>query len=176
MVKVGDWSYPIYLWYWPLIVFAAVLSFEPALASYHWVERPLRSMISRSRPRFAGLVAAIVLPPFVLAGTLGFGASAQWWMTPPTESTSSQDDHVAMSCGCTDQPFGPILCLGGGERSNETVLLAGDSQAYLCADDVINSSALLGMSTIVSSRSGCPFSSLAATDIDSYSCPKIQNQ
>src|SRR5437588_603692 len=52
MVKVGDWSYSIYLWHWPCIVFAVVLwptashagaiaagvSLVPALASYAFVE------------------------------------------------------------------------------------------------------------------------------------------
>ena len=56
MVEVGDYSYSIYLWHWPFIVFAtllwpdtsyapvaaAALSLAPALASYRWVEQPIR--------------------------------------------------------------------------------------------------------------------------------------
>jgi hypothetical protein len=81
-----------------------------------------------------------------------------------------------MSRGCTDQPFNPALCYWGVEGSNGTVLLAGDSQAYSYADGVIDASAILGMGTVVSSRSGCPLSIFAASDVDSYSCPAIQTQ
>lgn len=188
LVKVGDWSYSIYLWHWPFIVFATViwpgnflavlsattLSFIPALASYYWVEQPLRTFVPKSSLRFTGFVTATVLSPVVIAGALVLGANAQWWLTWPTESSSSQNDHVAMSRGCTDQPFDPVLCQWGDERSEGTVFLVGDSQAYSYADGVIEAATLLGMRTVVSSRSGCPFSTLAATDANSYSCPAIQ--
>jgi peptidoglycan/LPS O-acetylase OafA/YrhL len=58
MVAIGLISYPLYLWHWPLIVFGRVLSDGPipplamigilalsfllALATYQWVEKPIR--------------------------------------------------------------------------------------------------------------------------------------
>ena len=85
MVKVGDWSYSIYLWHWPFISFAlylgltntpwlvvvAVASLLPAIASYYWVETPLR-ILRVSRPsRMLALVLAVVGVPLVIAATLG---------------------------------------------------------------------------------------------------------
>jgi len=190
MVKIGDWSYSIYLWHWPFIVFtvvlfpdsaiavvvAAAISFAPAIASYHCVEKPLRVFTPRSHPRFVGFVSVTFLLPVTLSGFLLIGASTSWWITWPAQSTSTQADHVAMSRGCTDQPFDPALCRWEADGSNGTVFLVGDSQAYSYADGVIEASALNGMSAVVSSRSGCPLSTLAATDADSFSCPSIQEQ
>jgi len=58
MVAIGLISYPLYLWHWPLIVFGRILSDRPvrplvmmgivalsfplALATYRWVEKPIR--------------------------------------------------------------------------------------------------------------------------------------
>jgi peptidoglycan/LPS O-acetylase OafA/YrhL len=87
LVAIGDWSYSIYLWHWPLIVFAttfgwnrtaaAALSFLPAIASFKWVERPLRSL-QLPRRRFALLVAAVVMSPMIVDGALGAVAADVW--------------------------------------------------------------------------------------------------
>jgi hypothetical protein len=91
-VKVGDWSYSIYLWHWPLRVFAVYLwpqvpfaavvavapSILPAVISYRWVEQPLRQLPPLTRPRTVALVAAVVCPAILLAATLGFAANAYW--------------------------------------------------------------------------------------------------
>jgi peptidoglycan/LPS O-acetylase OafA/YrhL len=98
MVKVGDWSYSIYLWHWPFIVFAALLwpgssdalliaaalSFAPALASYKWVEQPIRTWPRLTKPRLATLVAAVVLSPILVAGAMGSIATHYW--TPRYDS------------------------------------------------------------------------------------------
>jgi peptidoglycan/LPS O-acetylase OafA/YrhL len=92
MVKIGDWSYSIYLWHWPLITFAfylwprvpfpgvlaAALSILPALASYQWIEQPSRRLPPLTRPRTLALVGAVVSPPILLAATLGFAANEYW--------------------------------------------------------------------------------------------------
>jgi peptidoglycan/LPS O-acetylase OafA/YrhL len=92
MVKIGDWSYSIYLWHWPLKVFAvclwpqvpfaavlaATLSILPAVASYRWVEQPLRRLPPLTRPRTLALVGAVVCPAILLAETLGFAANDYW--------------------------------------------------------------------------------------------------
>ena len=87
LVRIGDWSYSIYLWHWPLIVFAttfgwnrtaaAALSFLPAVASFRWVERPLRSL-QLPRRRFALLVAAVVMSPLIVDGAVGAVAADVW--------------------------------------------------------------------------------------------------
>jgi peptidoglycan/LPS O-acetylase OafA/YrhL len=92
MVSLGNWSYSIYLWHWPMIVFAkhlwpdvpfaaplaAVLSIVPAVASYRWIEQPFRRLPTRGGRRTAAVVAAVVLPPIVLAATLNVAANDYW--------------------------------------------------------------------------------------------------
>ena len=93
IVKVGDWSYSIYLWHWPLIVFAALvwpdkpqaiviaalLSFVPAIASYAMVEQPLRNLQRVSASRVKMLLAATLIPPLLLGLVLLQGARTWFW-------------------------------------------------------------------------------------------------
>ena len=84
--------YSIYLWHWPLMVFAvslwpeapfaralaAALSFLPAVASYRWVERPIRQLPPLTPGRTFALVGAIVSPAILLAATVDFAAGHYW--------------------------------------------------------------------------------------------------
>jgi len=189
MVKLGDWSYSIYLWHWPFIVFAAVLwpesnvalwlaaatSFIPALISYRWVEQPIRTRTFPSRRRVLSLVTITVVTPIACAVFLSIGARAAWWIDWSVTSQSTQDDHVALK-SCTDQPFDPAICTWNADLQGGQVLLAGDSQAYAAADGVIEAAKSLNMSTVVSSLSGCPVSSLDTTGEKPLNCVTWQQR
>lgn len=92
LVRIGDYSYSIYLWHWPFIVFAiylwpfspyaatlaAVISLAPAVASYHWVEQPIRQRVTGSRIQTVRLITVVTIPPILLAGLLGVTARFYW--------------------------------------------------------------------------------------------------
>ncbi len=94
MVKVGDWSYSLYLWHWPLIVFAIVLwpdnrlapvlaalvSCVPALMSFRWLEQPVRRLGALGARRTTMLIAMVLIPPIALAGIVS--ATAKYYWTP----------------------------------------------------------------------------------------------
>jgi peptidoglycan/LPS O-acetylase OafA/YrhL len=92
IAKIGDRSYSIYLWHWPLMAFAfylwpqvhiapvlaGALAVLPAMVSYRWVEQPLRRLPSLSRSRTLALIGAVVLPPILLAAAVNVAANKYW--------------------------------------------------------------------------------------------------
>lgn len=83
VAAIGDRSYSIYLWHWPLIVFAsalwptspiakplaAILSLIPALLSFRFVEQPIRSHnITEAKPIVNLVIGVTVIPLIVLLG------------------------------------------------------------------------------------------------------------
>ena len=164
LVKVGDWSYSIYLWHWPVIVFAgllwpgepwpcslaALVSLAPALASYRWVEQPIRRRPTVSRPRTAGLVAAWIVPPVVLASIVGVSASRDLWVaqlwvpelsTFSSWSTSHEGWDDCLSRGTlTGDPtqvnqFGD--CVWNATATGAPLYLVGDSNANQFSEALI---------------------------------------
>lgn len=91
-VKVGDWSYSIYLWHWPLIVlavalwplvqyaalFAAFLSLIPSWISYRWVESPLRQVESMPKSKKVALIFLTLSIPTSLGLFVKWGATNFW--------------------------------------------------------------------------------------------------
>lgn len=176
MVKTGDWSYSIYLWHWPLIVFAAALwpdnqpalcsaavfSLVPAIASYVWVEQPIRSMPTPDRRHFVSLVFATVLPPIGLAAVVGVAARSGWW-TPSiiravAEMTAdyAPSDRVCMTTG----PFSEAsiaACQWNASAAAEPVYLVGDSDAWQFLEGVVKAAELLGRPATVYTSPSCAF-------------------
>jgi len=117
MVKVGDLSYSIYLWHWPFIVFsaalwprsslapalAALLSVGPAVASFLWLEQPVRRRKLPDRRRLAQFVVATVGPPALLAASLIVASGGGYWSPVVQELKIAAR---AVTPGCHD--YAPI--------------------------------------------------------------------
>jgi peptidoglycan/LPS O-acetylase OafA/YrhL len=162
MVKIGDWSYAIYLWHWPLMAFAfyfwpqvrfaavlaGILSILPALASYRWVEQPIRRLPPMTRPRTFALVGAVVVPPILLAATVNFAADHYWLpryksgAVPIAHQGDTDSAEFFQHFGrtyypCTDQAIrdsaelwnGMARCWQSKPGSRIDVALVGDSHA-----------------------------------------------
>ncbi len=145
-VWIGKISYPLYLWHWPILVFAryswpgnpspslalAVLaaSFLLAWATSRWIERPVREqrVFAKTRPLVLASVACSIL--FVAIGTIqvathGFRDPA----AAPIGLASVQNPVAGFhAMRAWDRKGGPFIA-GSQEAGAKRLLLWGDSHA-----------------------------------------------
>jgi hypothetical protein len=110
--------------------------------------------------------------PLLLAASLEFGARNLWWASWPYE-VKKQEARLSFS-ECTDKPLNLEKCTWGQKSENGKILLIGDSQAFAATEGVVAAGEKLGMRTVVSSRSGCPMSTLNSTGDKPIDCPSWQ--
>ena len=171
MVKIGDWSYSIYLWHWPFIVFAgilwpgsqaallsaAALSFVPALASYVWVEQLGRTLSWVSGRRLPYFVLATIFTPLVTAVFLGAMSRIGPWSL---QRQIAMAEHAPTERGCmTDGPFTSATiadCEWNSTASGQPVYLVGDSNAWHFAEAAIGAGEQLGRPVWSFTTPSCP--------------------
>ena len=174
MVAIGDLSYSWYLWHWPTIVLAALIfpgneialfgaalfSLLPAVASYRYVEQPFRTPRSASRVRFTALVAATIVIPVALAGTLAFVLSNGYWSPEVQRMQATQAKHAGNEAGCMS--YVPLTaatqanCEWNASASGPPVYLIGDSIAEHYSEGVIGAGENLGRPVFIATAAGCP--------------------
>jgi peptidoglycan/LPS O-acetylase OafA/YrhL len=86
------------------------------------------------------------------------------------EGGSLRSQHAAVKAGCVNTDLLPDTCRFGPVNATGTVLLVGDSQAYALADGVIAAAERLGLDTVVSSHTGCPFLGRESSGVHNYPC------
>jgi len=173
-VWVGDLSYSLYLWHWPLIVYARALwpgsgwaapaaaaaSFLAAWASYRYVENPIRFNHAIVGRRLVALAGVCVIVP--LAASLGLLAVER--AVSGTESMRSLQRartlHADVMRGCDrasppqqDQP-GP--CTWAVRNAKGSVVLFGDSNAGHFTEPVVRAANRSGFDATVITYSSCP--------------------
>lgn len=180
MVKLGDWSYSIYLWHWPLIVFAGLLwpgnqtvrlgaalfSIAPALLSYHFVEEPIRNMKTLTRIRLFKVVTAALIPPLVLAGAALGVANTVWAPKASTPMADALAKPPGYGLGCHfsgPATSTPGICHWHQNSSGVPVYLVGDSNAAHFTEGLIVATSKAGQPLEVSTASSCPLLRLNMT-------------
>jgi peptidoglycan/LPS O-acetylase OafA/YrhL len=173
-VWVGDLSYSLYLWHWPLIVFAslqwpgttapllaAVASILPAWLSYRYVETPLRAARPRSRVTVFGLGAGTAAAAAALAFALGAVGVA---VVPAAASYRAEAATLpvgrASGCMVRDRPYIPSdidRCYTRVARPKGWVMLVGDSHADAISNGVVSAATRLGFNVLTLTGAQCEF-------------------
>jgi peptidoglycan/LPS O-acetylase OafA/YrhL len=182
MIKIGDWSYSIYLWHWPLIVFAgviwpkfpqialcaAIVSFAPAIASYVWLETPIRRLRGVSRPRLLLIISVTVIPPIALAIGLQFGSQHGWGnsrIQAALATSSNPGSGLPSDCmsSLTIKGLTPAYlesCVFNAEAKGAPVYLVGDSNAAMHFTGILQATESLGRPLYVSTAADCLYSDI----------------
>jgi peptidoglycan/LPS O-acetylase OafA/YrhL len=173
--RVGDFSYSIYLWHWPIIstlsvVFGetaeqkiayAALSVIPAVASYNFIEKPIRSKqtISTTEWRCVCVAALVVLVFFASVST----SLITKQIIPQSVKDNLGDYsmlHAAAARGChfdSDNAVPDISACGWNVGSNgDPVYLVGDSNAEQFSEATIVAAEEQGRPVYIFTGSSCP--------------------
>lgn len=175
MILIGDWSYSIYLWHWPFIVFAnqlwpqsawarpvaALVSVVPAVAAYYWIEEPIRQTKDLRLWRICKLVTVTMLPAGCLAGFLWLGAANGFWLPQIRDYQAIVlPYHAARMRDCFgDLPLSADLerkCVWNANAPGPRVYLVGDSNSEHLSEAVIGAGEALKSSVMIAGASACP--------------------
>lgn len=169
-VKIGDWSYSIYLWHWPFIVItsllwpenpsaaalAALLSVIPAIGSYYLLEQPIRYGHFPTIMKKTLLVGVTIATPVVVTATTWFYAEVV-----EARFSTSTDLPIGYELGC----HGPGLASetlricefsnGDGLGAPVPVYLVGDSHAAHFSEGMAEATRSSGQPLSVFTASSC---------------------
>jgi peptidoglycan/LPS O-acetylase OafA/YrhL len=172
VVGLGRISYSLYLWHWPLLVFARLILGHPprpflaallvvlavllSIVSWRFVEQPWRAR----RPRWAqaglAVLASLVLLGLGAAAFVGQGFPGRMPKGLVLEDTDVNPMRATCFVGWTPQVTPPAGCVLGARRANGEVLVWGDSHADAAVPGVLAWAQAHGLGVREATRSGCP--------------------
>lgn len=180
---VGKLSYSLYLWHWPVIVFATILvpelslagrlaclalTFGLSLLSYHLVENPIRlsGWLAARSVRSLGLAALLTSA----GATLSYAAAqlAAQSIDPNQrlimESAARGSSARQLDSGCVlaREETVPRRCILGAANSGRTVVLFGDSHADHWSTPLAEIAKSRGWRLVTYMKSSCPAAQVQA--------------
>ena len=172
LTYMGDISYTLYLWHWPISVFGIaifgrnnwvvalglLLTLLFSAVQYHFVEDPFRKGHLYPQGTVTKLVVSFLVVASVLMVGLNFSASkigVKLIGTTPEQLIRHVTDEP---CPAQRVTIGEAsTCRYRPKRVNGLVILVGDSTAKSLSDGFITAAHNLGLEAMVFHQSGCPF-------------------
>jgi hypothetical protein len=169
---IGDWSYSVYLWHWPIWVLlittfnrgrevtlaAFVLSMVFGWAQFQWIEGPIRDGFRLPRVNFVRLVTGFVVISVLVYGLMSFVTPAigKYVAGRKPEVISA---HI-IEKPCATEEFAidtahscPYVIKG----YTGTAVLVGDSMARSLSDGFVSAANAESLNAYVFSLPGCSF-------------------
>ena len=177
--RVGDWSYPIYLFHMPLIyvaryspvfgdrdrrggiILAVLLSYISGFMSTKYFEaqfrRPQRDFLKYAKTKMRRLVIILIVPAISLI-TIVIAADSRYWGKDPNgigpKIASLQCDLIKTEVDCVNQALAPR-----GEA-----LLIGDSHAQALSIAFKVAMSELNLTSYIHTKPGCQFITRESAD------------
>jgi peptidoglycan/LPS O-acetylase OafA/YrhL len=165
---IGDISYGLYLWHWPLIVFSRRLWLDSQLAiwfsiglatllaslQYHFIENPLRLNMRIVGFKALSLLAGVGC--LVVVSTIGFVKLSATGLGIDDRSTFDTPYSLGSNCGYETDWRTVIDRCGDSGSSPIRALLIGDSQAAAISDGFIAAAKSIGATYSLLSANSCP--------------------
>jgi hypothetical protein len=172
LTYMGDISYTLYLWHWPIWVFGIaifgrnnwvvslglLLTLLFSAVQYHFVENPFRNGHLYPQGTVTKLVVSFLVVTSVLMVGLNFSASkigVKLIGTTPEQLIRHVTDDP---CPTQRVTIGEAsTCRYRPKRVDGLVILVGDSTAKSLSDGFITAANNLGLEAMVFHQAGCPF-------------------
>lgn len=172
LVMIGDWSYSVYLWHWPIWVLlitsfnrsrevmaaAFLLSILLGWIQFRWIEKPIRDGARLPRVHFGALIGG-----FVAVSVLVYGVMSV--ITPVVANSVAGRKPEDIALHIIEQPcVGEELvidtarsCVYSAPGSAGTVVLVGDSMVRSLSDGFVQAANAEALNSYVFSFPGCAF-------------------
>jgi len=172
LTTLGDWSYSVYLWHWPIWVLlittfnrswrvtivALALSLLIGWAQFRWIEKPIRDGLRIPRENLGRLVVG-----FVVTAALVYGAMSV--ITPAIGKHLAGYKSEEISAHIIEKPCVTEEFVMDSARScpyvtpgsTGTAVLIGDSMARSLSDGFVSAANAEALNAYVFSLPGCSF-------------------